>query len=310
MSFRFIITALFLSLLWLSASRAQILGDLVLDGPPTPEQISLYFPILIDTISAVSATVQYRITDGGSWVTGHPLHRIRPAWSDGEVDDAFAGVITGLEPNTNYTVEVSVPVGDGTNVRTLVTTTRALPATAGTPTVTIHAGSNTTQIESIINGLSPGDIVMFEDGTYTIDDLNIGVNGTEESPIYIRGESRDGVILHDSDDEVFRIDDASNIIIENLTILGSQEDSGRNASSEGIRFTGSYVQKRITIRNVTMIGVDKGIITDNYLESILVYDCNLSGNNVWTAPFITTNISWNDDGIRLAGYGNCAFNNT
>jgi hypothetical protein len=59
-----------------------------------------------------------------------------------------------------------------------------------------------------------------------------------------------------------------------------------------------------------MRGVDKGVVADHGLQEILVYDCTLIGNNVWTQPFLETNLSWNDDGIRVPGQGNAVFNNT
>jgi hypothetical protein len=103
---------------------------------------------------------------------------------------------------------------------------------------------------------------------------------------------------------------ASHVIIENLTIQGSGTDSGTNASSEGIAFAGSSQETRVTIRNVTMSGVDKGIVASSEIREFLAYDNALNGNNIWNATFTDSNLTWNDDGIRIPGYGNCAFNNT
>ena len=36
-----------------------------------------------------------------------------------------------------------------------------------------------------------------------------------------------------------------------------------------------------------------------------MYDCTFAGNNVWTQPFLDSNISWNDDGIRVPGPREC-----
>jgi hypothetical protein len=59
-----------------------------------------------------------------------------------------------------------------------------------------------------------------------------------------------------------------------------------------------------------MRGVDQGIVGDSQLTGALVYNNNLAGNNLWTASFIDTNLTWNDDGVTLPGFGNCAWNNT
>lgn len=305
---RFAATGLGLFLLWPSVASAQ-LGTLIQDGPPTPEQISMYLPVT-GTLAATTGAVRYRPTSGSNWTTAHPLFRIRPQFSDSPVADAFAGVITGLTPGTSYTVEVTVSLGASDNVQTLVATTRALPGPAGTPNKTIAAGSTPAQIQAVFNALNPGDVVQFDNGTYNIVDLTINRSGTQAQPIYIRGASRTGVTLHDPSDHVLFFQNASDIIVEDLTLEGSDVDSGTDSQSEGVRFWDGFVQQRVTVRRVTMRGVDKGMASDMELRQLLMYDCTLFGNNVWTQPFLETNLTWNDDGIRIPGFGNCAFNNT
>jgi len=61
---------------------------------------------------------------------------------------------------------------------------------------------------------------------------------------------------------------------------------------------------------VTMIGVDRAVIFPALAEQVLVYDCSFTGNNLWNTSFLENNSTWNDDGVMLAGSGNCAFNNT
>ena len=305
---RFAVTVLGLLSLWPSVISAQPLGQLVHDGPATPEQISLYMPVT-GSLAATVATVRYRPTAGSSWSVAHPLHRIRPNFTDSPphpVVDAFAGVITGVSPGTSYTVEVTV---SGAPVQTLVSTTRALPGTAGTPNKTISAGSTSSQIQAVFNGLNPGDVLQFADGTYNLSGLILDRSGTDSQPIYIRGASRSGVILRDSG-RVLYLFNASNIVLEDLTLEGSGVDSGTNASSEGLRFYDANLQEKVTIRRVTMRGVDMGVVTEAEIRQLLVYDCTLVGNNVWTQPFLETNLSWNDDGMRVPGQGNAVFNNT
>jgi hypothetical protein len=96
-----------------------------------------------------------------------------------------------------------------------------------------------------------------------------------------------------------------------MTLKGSGVDSGTNTSSVGISFfDGSPTQTRITVRNVTMTGVDSAIGANAEIAEFLAYDNTFTGNNVWTSTFIDSNLTWNDDGIRIPGFGNCAFNNT
>ena len=87
------------------------------------------------------------------------------------------------------------------------------------------------------------------------------------------------------------------------------------------------LRNHLTIRNTTITGVDRGVDVSGETKQILVYDNTLTGNNQWNQDFyaydgsgapgsgngtldLDENIFWNDDGIRLTGQGNAAFNNT
>ena len=293
---------------WPSTALAQ-LGALIHDGPATPEQISLYMPVT-GALAATVGTVRYRPSAEPNWTTAHPLHRIRPAFTEATVQDAFAGVITGLTPGTDYTVEVTVSLGSSNDVKTLTATTRALPPPAGAANKTIAPGSTSAAIQAIFNALNPGDVLRFENGTYNIDNLQLNRSGTDAQPIYIRGASRTGVVLRDTAGRVLHLLNASNVVIEDLTLEGSSFDSGTASTSEGIRLFEGNAQRRVTVRRVTMRGVDKAFVAEHTLEQILIYDCTLTGNNVWTTAFIDANITWNDDGVRVPGQGNAVFNNT
>lgn len=290
------------------------IGPLIHDGPATPEQISLFMQVTDALPQTATANVRYKLSSSSNWIVGHPLHRIRPVFSVtpavGSVPDAFAWPIIDVLPGTSYDVEVVVSSGTATEVKTLTHTTRTLPAEAGTATMTIAPGSSAAQISAAINNPSSGNVIEIQDGTHNLEtSIQVGRSGTSDSPIYIRGRSRHGVVLVNAA-RVFSIQNASHIVIENLTIQGSGVDSGTRASSRGIEFTTASLQTRITVRNVTMNGVDMGIIASSEIREFLAYDNTLNGNNLWTASYIDTNITWNDDGIRIPGFGNCAFNNT
>jgi hypothetical protein len=66
----------------------------------------------------------------------------------------------------------------------------------------------------------------------------------------------------------------------------------------------------VTFRNLTIRGVDMGIVAWGDTKQLLVYDNTLQGNNEWEAAFLKSNLTWNDDGIRVPGQGNAVFNNT
>ena len=293
------------------------LGALVHDGPATPEQISLLLPVTGPLPQTATATVRYKPTGSPTWITGHPLYRIRPDLAQtpatGSVPDAFAWPIIDLLPGVSYDVEVTVNSGTTTNVRTLTHTTRALPVAAGAPNKTIAAGSSSATIQTAFNNLNPGDVIQFQDGTYALasgSGLVLNRSGTAASPITIRGASRTGVVLARSG-RILQIQAASHVIIENMTLQGSGVDSGTNASSVGIEFyDGTPNQTRITVRNITMNGVDRAIGAHGEVSELLAYDNTFNGNNTWTPALIDTNATWNDDGIIAPGLGNAIFNNS
>jgi len=306
--------ALVAALLWTADGTAAELplGELVHDGPATPEQISLYLPVTGGLDSSAATAVRFRPMSGGAWAVAHPLHRIRPANTTGKTPaDAFAGVITGLSPGASYDVEVTVKLGKASAVRRLTATTRALPGKAGKPTKAIAAGATPDQIQAILSEARPGDVIQFADGTYTVDGLQIQRSGTPEQPIYVRGESRKGARLKAHSGKILQVLAVSDVIVEDLTLEGSKTDSGTDAGSQGISFwNGGGPQERVTVRRVTFDGVDMGVVAWGDTKQLLVYDNTLIGNNQWNAEFLHSNRTWNDDGIRVPGTGNAVFNNT
>lgn len=286
-----------------------------------PEQISVYAPTTRAVANGTRVEVRYR-QSAGQWQQAHPLVPIDPARvSNGApvaVVNAFAGTIFDLAPGTTYEVELTVnEPGQAPIVLTESKATRALPAASGATTVNATPASN---LSSVIAGLSPGAVLELADGTYTLNTTYgtpVAVNGTSSQPITIRGQSRDGVILTDSSGVVLQIQSASHLTIERLTIRGSQTDSGTAADSAGVSFYGpSGVQTNITFRDLKITGVDQGIVASSAIRGCLVYNCEFIGNNTWDKSYIinpasgTFNYSWNDDGIRIPGRGNAAWNNT
>jgi hypothetical protein len=293
------------------------LGTLAHDGPATPEQLSLILPLTGTLPSSASTAVRYRVSGSQVWRDAHPLHRIRPAFAEtpnaGTVPDAFAWPIIDLVPGTNYEVEVSVTSGAVSDVRSGSFTTRALPPPAGVANKRIAAGSGLATIQSAMNALVAGDVIEFDPGTYTLGgNIQLSRSGTANQPIVIRGAARDGVVLaRGGAGRVIQVLGANHVVIENLTLQGSGVDSGTDASSVGIEFwDGAPNQTRITVRNTTIRGVDVGIKAYATIREFLAYDNTLLGNNTWIEPLITTNATWNDDGICIPGFGNAAFNNS
>lgn len=281
----------------------------------TPEQIGIYIPYPTAPPPAdATATVRYRPTTETQWRTGHPLPRIHPEWTSGGAPqtpiDAFAGTIFDLVPGTSYDVEVTIDSPSMT-AQTIqdVYATRSLPAASGAATVTATPSDN---LQTVFDSLSPGDVLELAAGTYNLgggNGVSLDVSGTAQAPIVIRGADRDNVILSGSA-TIIQVLRASHVILEDLTLQGTGVDSGGAATSKGVSFWDGTLQEFITFRRLTLLGVDMGIVAWGRVNSVLVYDCILRGNNEWTAAFIETSLTWNDDGVRLPGEGNCAFHNT
>jgi len=241
---------------------------------------------------------------------------VRPGFSvfpqaGGAIQDVFAWPIIDLVPGTSYDIEVTVNSGATTNVKTLTHITRALPAPAGAPNKTIAAGASSAAIQTAFNNLNPGDVIQFENGTYNVNKLTIGRSGTPAQPIYIRGASRPGTVLQRTTGSILSLA-ASHTIIENMTLQGSGTDGGLSSPHSGVSLNVAG-NTRITLRNLRILGVDRGIDFIREAKQTLVYDNTLVGNNLWTlrpVNFLETNITWDDEGIKLPGLGNAAFNNT
>jgi len=276
----------------------------------TPEQIGLYLPTTRTFAAATTVAVRFRREGDSAWTQGHPLLRIRPADSVAgpvPVVDAFAGSVFDLLPGTAYQVELAVnEPGVAAQVASRSFTTRALPPAAAPA----NKSANPANIVAQLAALNAGDVLQLADGEYANLNLFLSRSGTAASPIVIRGASRAGVVIRDVD-TCLQVRNASHVVLENLTLQGSGVNSGTAASSRGVLFhDGNAGQTNITLRDLDIVGVDMGIVAYDTILGVLVYRCRLTGNNPWTQAEIETNATWNDDGIRLPGEGNCAWNNT
>ncbi len=269
----------------------------------TPEQIAV-------TLNDISSdpnryvTLDYRQSGTSEWFEAHPMYLV-PSLNE------FAGIIFDLTPGVEYEVRSTLNADGGTVSDLLVVTTRALPSSAGTPTIT---SSSLSAFETAINNAVPGNVIELQDGNYT-GTLNITNGGTAQNPIYIRGQSEVGTVINMNDSFCIELL-ADNIVIENLTIDGGQAVNETSAIRP-IRLASDFVQlvENITIRNCTIRNASRAIAASGgsggyRTNNCLVYNCTLDGTIEWSATTIPSSTFWNNDGIRLVGYGNCVWNTT
>ena len=284
----------------------------------TPEQIAVYADASSFDLTAY-ATLEYKLTSANTWNQGHPLYRVRP----GTADDAFAGCIFDLLPGRAYDVRVTFTDGSGSVQEQAQFSTRRLPAVVSQQSATTTV-SSLSEFQTAINNANPGDVIELSDDTYSMSStISInGISGTAANPIYIRGESKAGTVINRSSaGRVFSIGGSSyveHIVFENMTMdAGYAPEAGSNggAGTDAIRIGQTaplYEPEYLTFRNLVITGAPMGIKPSggnggNLINNILVYNCNMTGTKSWIAANIASSSA---DGVRLAGAGNCVWNNT
>ena len=314
---------LFVASTFAYADNNLVIGTIVVD-PPTYKCLGISLPILSgDNNYNASVLVSYRKAGKTSWKQALPLLRVRPETifrgDDAEettppllqVPEQFAGSIVGLEPGTRYEIKLTIQDADGVNVPTLFTTLATRPLPKAEPSVprVIHVATMRTW-QAALDTADPGDVIKVANGTYS-GTLQVTRSGTAKNPIFIRGQSRDGVVLNavnmDAGVLIHTSTDGppvENVTLENFTIEGS---------SLGIRVLGT---RNIVIRRLLIADVAKGINATSYVEetqrshsndNLTVTDTRLQGRVVW--PQRDQSV-WNNEGIVLEGTGHVISYNT
>lgn len=281
---------------------AIAVGQIEVD-PPTLETIGVALPITSgDNNYNARVLVSYRRQGETTWIPALPLIRVRPEMlSDEEpppfqVSEQFAGSVFDLQPDTSYEVllEVRDPDG-GDTTRTAVVRTRPVPV-AAPATARNVAVSTSAQLTAALAAALPGDVITLADGTYN-GSFSVTRSGTAANPIFVRGASRDGVIVHAAGSTYGMTVSGSFVTVENLTVRNSQW---------GMRVSSG---QHAVVRRVRIHGVSYGIdarggskrdfyFCDNVLEGI---------EAVWPR---NENALWLFEGIVITGAGHVVCHNT
>ena len=273
------------------------IGALAAD-PPTLVSLGFNLPIINgDHNYDAVASVEYRERGSSGWITGLPLLRVRPEFAEVERQESFAGSVFGLRERTTYDIRVSVVDPDGGGgVQTLTVTTRGLPTLAPATPRPVSV-SNSRELASARANAAPGDVITLASGTYVGDFIIAeGVNGTAENPIFVRGSSRDTVILRGKDGPGLQIR-GNHTTLEDVTVEAGASGFGLVARD----------CEWVVIRR-TKIKADQGIVaTHGTNRNFTIYDNVLEGNNLW--PVIDQS-TWDDEGIAVTGEGHAIFHNT
>ena len=311
---------------------AEIAGDLVIDGQTTPHQ----FGFVVENLQGLSqlATAEVRVRQNiapAQWSTWRRLYRVQPSvieqappWAGG-VEDVFAWTFFGLEPGTEYAVQLRKTLGADVDFDDYTFTTRALPPAAPAVTRTIPAGSSTVAMQTVVDAMLPGEHLQFLDGTHDIGSVvwPTSMSGSSAgAPTFVSGQSRAGTILRNTAQlpVINLTNNLSNVVFEEFTGDGSgiEEITGFDSSTALYGATTATTQN-ITIRRTTWSGVNRGVYArsannaENQHIGWLVYNNTIVGNNEWSdspLDFFNTNRAWDDYCVLLSGHSHACFGNT
>lgn len=266
-----------------------------------PTLIHLGVQVLIDGDDDGDAAVALRYRpEGGAWVEGAPLHRVRPELVTGiSVPKQFAGTAFDLRPATTYELELHATDPDGLDMTWSVSaTTRRVPGDPAAPNVVDVA--DVAGLNAALAAAAPGDVIQLADGTYA-GTFSLGASGTADDPIVLRGASEAGTILDGggADGNVLEVY-ASFVHVERMTI--------RNAN-RAIRFQTAGAEGNV-VRRVRVEQVQLGIGgRDDQLDFYLC-DNSLQGPLVWPQVYSDDGGMFaNIDGINVLGHGHVVCHN-
>ncbi|RMH00213.1 MAG: right-handed parallel beta-helix repeat-containing protein [Deltaproteobacteria bacterium] len=246
---------------------------------PTMEHITILWPIEGDTNENAEATVRYRPVGEGTWREGPPLFRaVATTIQAGAWENRFAGSLFGLEPDTEYEVEVTVSDPDGgCAVEATTVRTRAVPAP---PDPGNEISATPATVDGVLASAGPGDIVVLEPGTYG--EIVVPSDGAEGNPLVLRGTP--GAVVQGD----VRLDGRSDVIVEGLSIYGK------------VKFNGGT---RIAVVRNRIETTEDGIVTYTRAEDAYIADNVVLGATVWAESSLGVDGDNVGEGIAVTGPG-------
>jgi len=255
---------------------------------PTFENISLEWAITGDDNANGVVQVRYRRAGDSEYRQGLPLFRV-PAGSNEGFDwtNKHSGSLFGLEPGTQYEIELTLADPDGGDAtETLTATTRSLPQI---PADGREIAVTPSEIDAALDALQPGDVLVLADGTYS--ELVVPNSGTASEAVTVRAETPGGAVVEGD----VRIDNRAFVQIEDLTVHGQIKFN----DAEAIVVSGCHIET--TGDGIVSYGdgVTNAYIVNNVIQGATGWNegaLGVDGDNV-------------GEGIVLTGPGNVvAFN--
>lgn len=256
---------------------------------PTIKHLSINWLISGDIDEDGVVSVRYRPAGSSAWQQGMNLFRIPAGSNEGfSWPNKHSGSLFSLAPDTEYEVELTLDDPDNSNaiVETIYARTRAVPqasASANTINVTPSTFSNA------LNNAAAGDILLLASGNYS--GFTVGLNGTPQNPIVIRGSNKENVIINGD----VRMDNRNNVYLESITVNGMIKFN----NSENIVVRGSI----INTNGSGIVAQGNGTINTYIADNIVI------GSTTWADASVGNNGNNSGEGIELTGPGNIIAHN-
>lgn len=274
-----------------TAQNATIAGEPVVPEP-TLHHLGILWPIEGDTDLDGVVGVQFRESGSATWRPAMPLRRV-PAGSNASTgdswDDRHAGSLFGLQPDTDYEIELDLVDPDGGSVqRTLAVRTRAWPQ-PGNGTV---RGATPATLAAVLGQAQPGDIVELGAGSYP--GFTLGRDGAAGAPLTLRGLP--GSLIEGELGLFFRHD----VILQSLTVQGR------------IRFNGSddiAILDSTVLASPTQFDGD-GIVCFLRCARAVIAGNTVIGTTIWQESAFGVDGDNRGEGIVVTGPGHAIVDNT
>ncbi|WP_102797870.1 Ig-like domain-containing protein [Bowmanella denitrificans] len=277
-------------------------GELVMDGV-TATSASLLLPVLGgDKNFNATASLWLKQADADQWQRSIDLFRIRPELarntknSTGLSPSSFAGIVTGLQPSTEYDFKVILHDPDGLQAEQSISASTALSADIDLPpTGRVITVSNTATLLQAIRNVQPGDTIELTPGTYSTT-LTISASGTASKPITLKGSvAQLATVMSNGSGPL-------------LTITGNHirvRDLSLTHGGTGVVISGNTDD--VQIKGLHISAVYSGISAKGGHTNLVIHNNLLEGQ---AEPGDTSSDTWNYEGIVVTGQNIEVSNNT
>ncbi|WP_199610384.1 Ig-like domain-containing protein [Flocculibacter collagenilyticus] len=278
-----------------STDSAKKLRPLPLQNDGVTQTAAAFFLPIEPSDRNYNSTVslRYKRTVDANWSAGPQLHRMRPEFvrntknNNGISGEGFSTIITGLEPGTQYAVELNLNDPDGvvgySQTTASFTTANTPEANLGGDIVTVSSPS---ELNSALGNAKPGLTIRLLPGIYQ-GTFEIKKSGTKSEPIKIVGTGAAATVIDAQGNHYgFRLM-ADHIHISSVSVTNAKTAIKFDANTTGVSIYSNYIFNNL-VGISAKLGQRNLYIAHNVLEG-----SNLFGN--------VSSETWDMEGIVVTG---------